>query len=93
MGEIGVPAGWHSPESTFRLVQRIPPAEDHASRVVGDLTPYLDDGRDIIVIEPSDLAMLDRGYERFLPQSSYERLSTNACEIMEYVYGLDRKWR
>jgi Fe-S oxidoreductase len=48
----------------------------------------VDAGRDVVVIEPSDLAMFDREYERFLPEASAERLQENSYEIMEYVYGL-----
>jgi iron-sulfur cluster protein len=52
------------------------------------LSGHLDAGRDVVVIEPSDLAMFRREYERFLPDSSFERLAENSYEVMEYVYGL-----
>jgi Fe-S oxidoreductase len=35
--------------------------------------------------------MLDREYEKFLPEQSYERISGNSYEIMEYVFGLLEK--
>ena len=63
-------------------------AEDHAHDVYGGLAEHIDAGRDVVVIEPSDLAMFDREYERFLPEASVERLQENSYEIMEYVYGL-----
>ncbi|ODR80647.1 (4Fe-4S)-binding protein [Haladaptatus sp. W1] len=63
-------------------------AEDHAHDVYGALAEHIDAGRDIVVIEPSDLAMFDREYEKFLPERSYERISGNSYEIMEYVFGL-----
>ncbi|MFB6106626.1 MAG: LUD domain-containing protein [Halobacteriaceae archaeon] len=63
-------------------------ADAHASRVHGALVEYVDDGRDVVVVEPSDVAMFRREYERLLPEASYERLAENAYEIMEYVYGL-----
>jgi iron-sulfur cluster protein len=63
-------------------------AEAHAHDVYADLAEHLDAGRDVVVIEPSDLAMFDREYERFLPEASAERLSERSYEIMEYVYGL-----
>ena len=63
-------------------------AEDHAHDVYGGLAEHIDAGRDVVVIEPSDLAMFDREYERFLPETSVERLQENSYEIMEYVYGL-----
>jgi iron-sulfur cluster protein len=63
-------------------------AEDHAHEVYGRLAEHIDAGRDVVVIEPSDLAMFDREYERFLPEASVERLQAHSYEIMEYVYGL-----
>jgi L-lactate utilization protein LutB len=63
-------------------------AEDHAHDVYGALAEHIDAGRDVVVIEPSDLAMFEREYERFLPEASVERLQENCYEIMEYVYGL-----
>ncbi|KAB1196110.1 MULTISPECIES: LUD domain-containing protein [Haloferax] len=63
-------------------------AEDHAHDVYAGLAEYIDEGRDIVVIEPSDLAMFDSEYEKFLSEKSFERLSEQSFEVMEYVYGL-----
>ncbi len=63
-------------------------ADDRASEVYGVLAEHLDAGRDVVVIEPSDLAMFRTDYERFLPERSAERLAENSYEILEYVYGL-----
>ena len=63
-------------------------AEDHAHDVYGGLAEHIDAGRDVVVIEPSDLAMFDREYEKFLPEASVERLQEHSYEVMEYVYGL-----
>ncbi len=63
-------------------------ADDRSSAVFAALAEHLDAGRDVVVIEPSDLAMFRREYERFLPEESYERLATNSYEALEYVYGL-----
>ncbi len=63
-------------------------ADERASGVYAALAEHLDAGRDVVVIEPSDLAMLHREYERFLPDASYERLRENSYEALEYVYGL-----
>ncbi|PSQ10889.1 (4Fe-4S)-binding protein [Halobacteriales archaeon QS_5_70_15] len=52
------------------------------------LARHLDAGRDVVVVEPSDLAMFRREYERFLPEASHERLAESSYEVMEYVYGL-----
>jgi iron-sulfur cluster protein len=63
-------------------------AEDHAHDVYGTLAEHVDADRDIVVIEPSDLAMFRREYERFLAPTAYERLATNSFEVFEYLYGL-----
>ncbi|EMA53830.1 LUD domain-containing protein [Halococcus salifodinae] len=63
-------------------------AERHAHEVYADLAEHIDAGRDVVVIEPSDLAMFAGEYEKFLPEQSAERLDSNSYEIMEYVYGL-----
>ncbi|AKU09841.1 LUD domain-containing protein [Haloferax gibbonsii] len=62
-------------------------ATDHAERVIETLEPYIADGRDIVVIEPSDLAMFRREYERLVDDDS-SMLANNSFEILEYVFGL-----
>ena len=49
-------------------------ADACASAVYGALAEHLDAGWDVVVIEPSDLAMVHREYERFLPRASFERI-------------------
>ncbi|WP_225336390.1 LUD domain-containing protein [Halomicrobium urmianum] len=63
-------------------------ARDHAERVAATLEPHVRDGRDVVVIEPSDHALFEREYERLLDEASFERLASNAYEVMEFVYGL-----
>ena len=63
-------------------------ADDRASAVFASLAEHLDAGRDVVVVEPSDLAMFRREYERFLPEESYGRLASHSYEVLEYVYGL-----
>ena len=63
-------------------------AESQAGRVRDRLRPFVDNGVDIVVIEPSDFAMFDREYEKLLPREDYESLAENSYEVMEYVYGL-----
>lgn len=63
-------------------------ARSQAERVQDELAPHIDAGRDIVVIEPSDLAMFRREYEKLLPTDQYEGLSNNSYEVMEYLYGL-----
>jgi Fe-S oxidoreductase len=63
-------------------------ARNHAERVADELDPYLADGRDVVVVEPSDHAMFQREYERLLDTETYDRLAANSYEVLEYVYGL-----
>jgi len=63
-------------------------AEAAAEDLYAGLAPHLDAGRDVVVIEPSDLATFRREYERFLPSESSERLADASYDAMEYVFGL-----
>ncbi|APX95783.1 LUD domain-containing protein [Natronorubrum daqingense] len=63
-------------------------ADRQASRFYGAIAEDLDAGRDLVVVEPSDLAAFHREYERFLPEASFERVRDNSYEVCEYVYGL-----
>ncbi len=63
-------------------------ATDKAERVSGAVSPYVEDGYDVVVIEPSDLAMFREEYERLLPGEAFDPLAENSYEVVEYVYGL-----
>jgi iron-sulfur cluster protein len=63
-------------------------ATDHAERVTETLAPYVADGRDVVVVEPSDHAMFTREYERLVDDDAFASLSENSYEVFEYVYGL-----
>lgn len=63
-------------------------AEEKARAVAESLRPYLNADYDIVVIEPSDLAMFRREYEKLLPTETQERIDDGSYEIMEFVYGL-----
>ncbi len=63
-------------------------ADEAASAVYGTLAEHVDSGRDIVVVEPSDLAMFRSDYEHLLPERSFDRLAENSYEVLEYVYGL-----
>ncbi|KTG11225.1 (4Fe-4S)-binding protein [Haloprofundus marisrubri] len=63
-------------------------AERHAHDVYAALAEHIDADRDVVVVEPSDLAMFRREYEKFLAPKSFERLDMHSYEVMEYVYGL-----
>ena len=63
-------------------------AREQAEAVHGALVGHIDDGRDVVVVEPSDLAMFRSDYELLLPERSHERLAEHSYDVMEYVYGL-----
>jgi iron-sulfur cluster protein len=62
-------------------------ADEQASAVYAGLAEHIDTGRDVVVVEPSDLAMFHREYEKLLPEQSFERLRDSSYEILQYVYG------
>ncbi|WP_227357053.1 LUD domain-containing protein [Haladaptatus salinisoli] len=61
-------------------------ARGHARDLADALSPHLDAGRDVVVVEPSDLAMLRRDYDHLLADP--DPLRENSYELLEYVYGL-----
>ena len=63
-------------------------ARSNAEGVYDALAPAVAAGRDVVVIEPSDLAMFRREYGRLLPDDEYEALKGRSYELLEYVYGL-----
>jgi len=63
-------------------------AETAAQDAYAGLAPHVDAGRDVVVIEPSDLAMFQSEYEKFLPADSHERLAGASYDVMEYCFGL-----
>ncbi|WP_135828180.1 LUD domain-containing protein [Halorussus halobius] len=76
-------------------------AETQAERVAAALGPHLDAGRDVVVIEPSDLAMFRADYRKLLGgleaeeieadgdgESTADRIADASYEVFEYVYGL-----
>jgi iron-sulfur cluster protein len=60
-------------------------ARSTAEAVHGSLVTHLDRGRDVVVIEPSDLAMFRGDYEKLLPAASAERLREHSYDVLEYV--------
>jgi len=63
-------------------------ARSKAEGVSEGLAPYLDEGYDVVVVEPSDLAMFRDDYERLLDSETFDTLAENSYEVLEYVYGL-----
>ncbi len=60
-------------------------AEKAARSVRDALQVHIEAGRDLVVIEPSDLAMFKREYRKLLAPEDVRRLSAQAFELMEYV--------
>jgi iron-sulfur cluster protein len=63
-------------------------ARAKAAGVSDELGPYVEAGYDVVVIEPSDLAMFREDYRRLLPEERFEALAENSYEVIEYVFGL-----
>jgi iron-sulfur cluster protein len=63
-------------------------ATDRAETVAEALVPLVESGRDLVAVEPSDLAMFRGEYERLLPEETADLIAENSYEVMEYVYGL-----
>jgi Fe-S oxidoreductase len=62
-------------------------AREKAASVRESLAPHVEAGRDVVVVEPSDLAMFRDDYEN-LDAAAYDLLADDSYEVMEYVYGL-----
>ncbi|QCS44927.1 LUD domain-containing protein [Natrinema versiforme] len=63
-------------------------AEAKAADAASALLPYVEEGYDVVVVEPSDLAMFRREYEKLLPAETQAQLDEGSYEVLEYVYGL-----
>ena len=63
-------------------------ARAKAAGVSDELGPYVEAGYDVVVVEPSDLAMFREDYRQLLPEERFEALAENSYEVIEYVLGL-----
>lgn len=63
-------------------------AESRARDVADALAPHLDADRDVVVVEPSDLAMFRVDYRKLLPDGDATRIADGTYELFEYMYGL-----
>jgi iron-sulfur cluster protein len=63
-------------------------AEDRATALYEATVDHLSAGRDLVVVEPSTLAMFRSDYEHLLPADRFDYLRSNSYEVMEYVFGL-----
>jgi len=66
-------------------------ARDTAEDVVAELAPEVDEGRDVVVVEPSDAVMLQSDYLDLLAGRDVTRVAENAYGVCEYLdaFGLD----
>ncbi|SER69201.1 FAD-binding and (Fe-S)-binding domain-containing protein [Natrinema salaciae] len=64
-------------------------AAEKASETVDGLAPLVDDGWDVILIEPSDAVMLQSDYGDLLSGSDVDRVAENAYGVCEYVDRFD----
>jgi Fe-S oxidoreductase len=71
-------------------------ATRQARATLDALGPHLDAGRDVVVVEPSDLAMFESDYANLVgadvagadPDPRAAALADRSYEVLEYVYGL-----
>lgn len=61
-------------------------AQQQAQRTSELLLKYIRDGREIIVVEPSALAMLRLDYRRFLSPDVFEQIRAHSFETVEYLW-------
>ncbi|MFW6316868.1 MAG: FAD-binding and (Fe-S)-binding domain-containing protein [Halorubrum sp.] len=66
-------------------------ARETAEANVAALAPHVDDGRDLVVVEPSDAVMYQSDYLDLLSSDAAARVSENAYGVLEYLdtYRLD----
>jgi iron-sulfur cluster protein len=67
---------------------RVALAERQARKTAAALGPHLEAGRDVVVIEPTDLSMLKRDYEKLLPAAIAERLAERSFDAAAYLARL-----
>lgn len=78
------------PEGRAALSQGlIATAKEYVSRAASLLDHYMHEGRDVVVLEPSSLAMFRRDARHLLEnEEQFERLRTRTFEPIEYVASL-----
>ncbi len=63
-------------------------ARERARETYRSLALAVDEGRRIVVLEPSDLALFRDEYDHLLPEAAAERLAEATFSVSEYAYGL-----
>jgi iron-sulfur cluster protein len=78
------------PEGRAALSQGlIATAKNHAQRAAAELEPYVSGGRDVIVIEPSSLAMFRRDFSHLLDgKIKFQLLRASTYDPVEYIVKL-----
>jgi iron-sulfur cluster protein len=78
------------PEGRAALSQGlIATAKNHAQRAAAELEPYVNSGRDIVVIEPSSLAMFRRDFSHLLDgKIKFQLLRASTYDPVEYIIKL-----
>jgi len=83
---VDVEVGEVSPDGRAALSQGlIATATEQARACAKLLLAWIHDGRDVIVVEPSVLAMLRLDWRHFLPQETFEKIRARAYDPGEYV--------
>ncbi|WP_276256605.1 FAD-binding and (Fe-S)-binding domain-containing protein [Halomontanus rarus] len=70
-------------------------ARETAKKNVAALTPWIEDGWDVVMIEPSDAVMVQTDYLDLLSNEAIEQLAANAYGVCEYLdrFRLDESIR
>ena len=76
-----VPGSGRAPLSQGMITQ----AEQKAKAVWEALRDPVHNGKKIVVIEPTDLAMFERRYEKFLSEEAALSLRESTTEVMDYI--------
>jgi Fe-S oxidoreductase len=63
-------------------------ASEQAQRTSKLLLKYIRDGRDIVVVEPSALAMFRLDNRHFLERAVFEEIRDHSFEVIEYVWRM-----
>jgi iron-sulfur cluster protein len=81
------------PEGRAALSQgMIATAKSHAKRATSELDRYVTEGRDIVVVEPSSLAMFRRDMRNLIESKDrFERFRSRAFDPVEYVIKILEK--
>jgi Fe-S oxidoreductase len=63
-------------------------AGKRAKKTTAYLNPFLSAGKDIVVVEPSVLALFRRDYAHFIDDDKFQQLSEKSFDAIEYIYRI-----